>query len=144
MRRVIPIVLALVLVVSVRTSAQEMPTAQKWTNVEWYMVQNWQFTVAEADGQMTILFDTAMPVLKESFPGMRCFRHITGEWDVTCLFPMPEGPSWLEWEVPPEFVDYITGIFGLLGEETMGMGERFATAIVRQTHTIVLEPTGGM
>ncbi len=144
MRRIIPIILALVLVVSVRTSAQELPTAKKWTDVEWYIVQSWQFTVAEADAQMTILFDTAMPVFKESFPGMRCFRHVMGEWDVTCMFPIPEGPAWLEWETPPEFVDYITGIFELLGEETMEMGETFANAIVRQTSSIVLEPTGGM
>ncbi len=144
MRRIIPIILALVLVVSVRTSAQELPTAKKWTDVEWYIVQSWQFTVAEADAQMTILFDTAMPVLKESFPGMRCFRHVMGEWDVTCMFPIPEGPAWLEWEMPPELVDYTTGIFELLGEETMEMGERFMNALVRQTSTIVLEPTGGM
>ncbi len=143
MRRIIPIVLALVLVVSVRTSAQ-LPTAQKWTDVEWYNVISWQFTVAEADAQMTILFDTAMPVLKESFPGIRCFRHVTGEWDVTCIFPMPEGPAWLEWETPPELVDYITGVFELLGEEAVGIGERFTNALVRQTSTIVLEHTGGM
>ncbi len=144
MRRVIPIILALVLVVSVRTSAQELPTAKKWTDVEWYEVISWQFTVAEADAQMTILFDTAMPVLKESFPGMRCFRHVIGEWHVTCISPMPEGPAWLEWETPPEFVDYITGIFELLGEKAVGMGETFMNALVRQNHTIVLEHTGGM
>ncbi len=144
MRRIIPIILALVLVVSVRTSAQELPTAKKWTDVEWYNVISWQFTVAEADAQMTILFDTAMPVFKESFPGIRCFRHVTGEWHVTCISPMPEGPAWLEWETPPEFVDYIMGIFELLGEEAVSMGERWANALVRQNYTIVLEPTGGM
>ena len=57
---------------------------------------------------------------------------------------MSEGPSWMEWEVPPEFVDYITGIFEVLGEEAVGMGETFMNAIVRQTSTIVLEHTGGM
>ncbi len=143
MRRIIPIVLALVLVVSVRTSAQ-LPTAKKWTDVEWYQVINWQFTVAEADAQMTILFDTAMPVLKESFPGIRCFRHVTGEWDVTCIFPMPEGPSYLEWELPPDFADYIAGLFERAGEEAAGMVETFINAVVRQTSTIVLEHTGGM
>ncbi len=144
MRRIIPIVLALVLVVSVRTSAQEPPTAKKWTDVEWYNVVSWQFTAAGVDTAMTLFFDTAMPVLKESFPGIRCFRHVTGEWHVTCFLPMPEGPAWLEWEMPPEMVDYMMGVFELLGEEAVATGERFMNALVRQTSTIVLEPTGGM
>ncbi len=144
MRRVIRIVLTLVFVVSVRTSAQELPTAKKWTDVEWYNVVSWQFTVAEADAQMTILFDTAMPVLKEAFPGMRCFRHVTGEWHVTCLTPMPEGPAWLEWETPPEFADYIARFFEQEGEAAAGIAETFNNAVVRQNYTIVLEHTGGM
>ncbi len=143
MRRIIPIVLALVLVVSVRTSAQ-LPTAKKWTDVAWYNVISWDFTVAQEDTVMTILFDTAMPVLKESFPGIRCFRHVTCERHVTCIAPMPEGPSWLEWEMPPEFVDYITRIFEREGEAAMGIAETFNNAVARQTFTIVLEPTGGM
>ncbi len=143
MRRIILIVLALVLVVSVRTSAQ-LPTAQKWTDVEWYSLINWQFTAAAVDTAMTLFFGTGLPALKESFPGIRCFRHVTGEWHVTCIAPMPEGPSWLEWEMPPEFVDYITRIFEREGEAAMDIAETFNNAVARQTLTIVLEPTGGM
>ncbi len=142
MRRVIPIVLALVLVVSVRTSAQ-LPTAQKWTDVEWYNVFSLQFTFADADTAMTILFDTLMPVARE-VSGNRCFRHVTGEWHVTCIGPMPEGPSYLEWEMPPDFADYIARFFEQEGEAAAGIAETFNNAVARQTFTIVLEHTGGM
>ena len=50
MRRIVFAVLALALVLSVRTSAQ-MPTAQRWENVEWYIVMNWEFTGADAYGR---------------------------------------------------------------------------------------------
>ncbi len=143
MRRIIPIVIALVLVVSVRTSAQ-LPTAKKWTDVEWYNVVSWQFTAAGVDTAMTLFFDTGVPLLKESMPGIRCFRHVTGEWHVTCIVPMPEGPAYLEWEMPPDFADYIARFFEQQGEAAMGIIETFNNAVARQTTTIVLEPTGGM
>ena len=142
MRRIIPIVLALVLVVSARTSAQV--TAQRWENVEWSTIMNWQFVGGQVDTAMTIWFDVFMPTVRVAFPGARCFRHITGETGVTCIFPMPEGPTALEWQTPPAFVDFFAGVFQEEGEAAAGLFETFGNAIERITLHIVLEPIGEM
>ena len=91
---------------------------------------------------MTILFDTLMPVIRKADTRNRCFRHVTGEWHVTCFVPMPEGPSHLEWEMPPDQLDLFAA-FVEQGEATMGMLTTYLNAIARVTTTIVLEPTGG-
>jgi hypothetical protein len=49
MRRLILAVVVLALALSVPTSAQ-MPTAERWENVEWYSVMSWQFALADAEG----------------------------------------------------------------------------------------------
>jgi hypothetical protein len=143
MRRVIPIVLALVLMASVRTSAQ-VPTAQKWENVEWSTIMNWQFVGPQVDTALTIWFDVFMPAVRVGFPGARCFRHITGEAGVTCIFPMPEGPAGLEWETPQAFVDFFSTLAQREGEAVAGVFETFGNAIESYTSQIVLEHTGGM
>jgi hypothetical protein len=38
--------------------------------------------------------------------------------------------------MPPELVDYMMGMFELLGEEAVAMGESFMNALVRQTSTM--------
>ena len=144
MRRIIPIVFALVLVVSVRTSAQEMPAAEKWENVEWSTILSWQFVGAQADTAMTIMFDIMMPAAREAIPGLRCFRHITGEWHATCIAPMPEGPAYLEWAFAPDFRAFVIAVIEQQGEAATGIFDTFEAATARETSTIVLEPTGGM
>ena len=144
MRRVIPIVLALVLIVSIRTSAQDLPTAQKWENVEWFNVISWQFTNTEVDTAMTILFDIYMPVLRETMPGSKCLRFVTGEWHVTCMAPLPEGPASLEWQIAPAFADFLAGVAENQGEAAMGIFEMWNAAIARESSDIAFVPSGGM
>ena len=91
MRRLIPAVLVFFLFVSVRTSAQEMPTAQKWENVEWFWLLSFQFTGAEADSASTIFWEHFMPVMAEAWSGTTCLRIMTGDMGVTCFGPMEEG-----------------------------------------------------
>ncbi len=99
MRRIIPIVLALVLVVSVRTSAQELPTAQKWTDVEWYTVTTMYFS--DPGEGMNLFVDHFLPIFKEVWPESTCLWFRTGERRMTCYGPMPAGPAEMEWRMDP-------------------------------------------
>ena len=144
MRRLIPVILALVLVVSVRTSAQEMPTAQKWENVEWYTVFSWQLAGADAESAMTMFVDNALPVMKEVWPDMTCLRLMTGEWSIACFGPMSAGLAELEWETSPQFLRFMSLFAEREGEAATEMLETFGNAIVRSKVDIALKHTGGM
>jgi hypothetical protein len=144
MRRIIPFVLALVLFAPARMSAQDQLTAQKWTDVEWYRIQSWQFTAAGEDTAMTIMWDIYMPMIREVAPESRCFRHVTGEWHITCIFHMSEGPAYYEWETAPGFADFVNGIIERQGEAALDVFETFNDAVARRSHTVLIEPTGGM
>jgi len=143
MRRLLFAVLALALVLSVRTSAQ-MPTAQKWENAEWYYVMSWQFAQADADSSMTLLFDYFMPAIKDVWPDMKCFRHVMGEWHITCFGPMIEGPASLEWQTSPEEIAFMTALMERHGESMMEVVEWYFKTITRSTSSFGLDPTGGM
>jgi len=143
MRRIVFAVLALALVLSVRTSAQ-MPTAQKWENVEWYGVMNWQLTGADADSAMTIVFDHMMPVMAEVYPDWTCLRLMTGEWSITCFGPMEEGLEGMAWRVSPDDVRFMSLFIEREGEAAMGMFETFTNANAGFTFNIALKHTGGM
>jgi hypothetical protein len=143
MRRIIPIILALVLVVSVRTSAQ-LPTAQKWENVEWYSVVSWQLTGANADSAMTIFFDHLAPLIAEVWPETTCLRLLTGEQRITCFGPMKDGLAEMEWAVSPELERLFSLFVEREGEAAAGMGETFGNAVSRFESHIALKHTGGM
>ncbi len=141
MRRVIPIVLALVLVVSVRTSAQ-LPTAQKWTDVEWYSVTTFYFSDAEEG--MNLFVEHFLPVVKEVWPDVTCLQLRTGEVKMTCYGPEPEGPATLEWRVNPQEADFYVRLAEHLGEAGWELGEALDNTISRITTDIAMRHTGGM
>ena len=143
MRRTVFAAVALAIVLAVRTSAQ-MPEAQKWENVEWYWVDNWQLTGPDADSAMTIFFDHALPVMTEVWPDMRCLRLLTGEWNITCSAPMTEGLGSLEWRRSPRMARFMALLFEREGEAVVGMGETFEKAVARHTSQLALKHTGGM
>ncbi len=143
MRRLVFAVLALALVLSVRTSAQ-MPTPQKWENAEWYYVMSWQFAQADADSSMTLLFDYFGPAMKETWPDMKCFRHVMGEWHITCFGPAAEGPAGFEWQTSPDEIAFMTALVEHHGEGVMEVAEWYMRTITRFTSSFGLDPTGGM
>ena len=144
MRRIIPIVLALVLVASIHTSAQEMPTAQKWENVEWYSVMSWQLAGAQADSATTLFFERFLPVIMDVWPETTCLRLMTGEWSITCIGLMNDGVAGLEWEMAPEAVRMWTLLLEREGEAAAGMFETFGNATARFAMHYALKHTGGM
>jgi len=144
MRRLIPVVLALVLVVSARASAQDLPTAQRWENVEWYWVMQWQFTGAEADSAATIFWDHLNPVFAEAFPEAMCLRVMTGEMGVTCFGPMEEGLEGMTWETSPSDIRFMSLFFEREGEAAMDMFTTLGKAMTGWTYNIALKHTGRM
>jgi hypothetical protein len=121
-----------------------MPTAQKWENVEWYVVMGWQFTGADADSATTIFWDHIMPVIGEAWPGTTCLRVMTGEMGVTCFGPMANGVEALEWEVSPGDVRFLALFFQREGEAGMGLFEKFMNGTTGFTLNIALKHKGGM
>jgi hypothetical protein len=143
MRRVIPIVLALVLVVSVRASAQ-MPTAQRWENVEWYFVMSWQFAGPDAEAATDIFWDHLMPAWSEASPETTCLRVITGQTGVACFGPMEEGLEGLAWQVSPSDVRLLTLLIEREGEAVAEMFQTLLSSVTGLTMNVALKHTGGM
>jgi hypothetical protein len=143
MRRIVFAVLVLTLVLSARTSAQ-LPTAQKWENVEWYSVVSWQLTGAEADEAMAIFFNQMMPVIAEVWPEMTCLRLMTGEQGITCFVPMKDGLAEMEWAVSPDLERFFSLLVEREGEATMELFETFFNAVSHSESQIALKHTGGM
>jgi len=144
MRRLVLIIVALALVVSVRTSAQDLPTAQKWENVEWYVVMSWQFTGVEADSAATIFWDHLNPVMAEVFPGTICLRVMTGEMGVSCFGPMEGGLEEMTWEVSPSDISFISLFFEREGEAAEDMFMTLGRAMTGWTFNLALKHTGRM
>ena len=138
MRRIVFAVLALILVLSMRTTAQ-MPTAQRWENVEWYVVMNWQFTGADADSASSIFWDHMLPAMTDTWPETTCLRVMTGQMGVTCFGLMAEGLEELEWEVSPNDVRFFSLFFEREGEAGMGMFQTFMNAATGFTFDLALK-----
>jgi hypothetical protein len=143
MRRVVFTVLILALVLSGRTSAQ-MPTAQKWENVEWYSVFRWQLRGPDADSATTVFWDHALPIMAEVWPETTCLRLMTGEWSIICFGPMANGLETLEWELSPEWARFLSLFIERNGQAAMGMLQTFGSALARTESHIALKHTGGM
>ena len=143
MRRVIPIVLALFLIVSIRTSAQQ-PEPVKFPEGQWYNVVSWQFATMRVDTALSLIFDHFMPAGDAAGMAGGCHRHITGEWHATCLFVLEEGPADLEWQTSPQDAEFMAKLFELEGEAAMEMFQTMGAAVVRTTSYIAFEPSGGM
>ncbi len=144
MRRLIPVALALTLAGSASMTAQEMPTAQKWTDVEWYVVMSWQFTGADADSATTIFWDHLNPVIAEAFPGTICLRVLTGEGGVTCFGPMEDGLEGMAWQVSPADINFMSVFFERQGEAAMDLFTTLGNAMTGWTYNVALKHTGRM
>ena len=143
MRHIICAVVVLALVLSSRTSAQ-MPAAQKWENVEWYVVMSWQFTGADADSATTIFWDHIMPAMGETWPETTCLRVMTGETGVICFGPMANGLEEMEWAVSPNDVRFLSLFFEREGDAGVGLFETFMNAATGFTFNLALKHKGGM
>lgn len=143
MRRIMFTVLALAFVLSVRTSAQ-MPTPQKWENVEWYIVMSWQFAGADADSAATIFWDHVLPAMAEAWPGTTCLRVMTGKMGVACYGPMEDGLEGMAWQVSPNDVRFLSLFFEREGEGAEELFKTFGSGATGFEFNIALKHGGDM
>lgn len=142
MRRLVPVILALTLSVSATVAAQEMPTAEKWTNVEWYGVSTWHF--GDAEEGLTLWTEHFMHVVMEVWPDNTCLWVVTGEPRLTCFGVMPEGPVGMEWRVEPQGIEFMTKMAEREGEAVEELYERWGNAVSKYTSHIAMKHMGGM
>ena len=142
MRRFVPVALALTLAFSATAAAQEMPTAEKWTNVEWYSVTTWY--LSNPDEALTLWTEHFLPVAMDVMPGTTCLWFITGEPHLTCSFPMPDGPAAMEWRLDQTGVEFMAELAAREGEAMMELFDSWENAVSRSTSHIALKHTGGM
>ncbi len=147
MRRTVFAALALCLLLPLGVRAQEMPTARKWTNVEWYGVLTIKFRPAQREAAVAMWHDKFAPAAKAAgaWQGMVFLEHMTGgQWDVTLVVPMPEGPSEMEWEIDPNFEKFIAALAQQEGEAAVELGTRWEESIMATEFTIALLRKGEM
>jgi hypothetical protein len=138
MRRLVPVALALTIAFSASTAAQETPTAEKWTNVEWYGVSTWYFS--DSDEALTLWTEHFLPVATEVFPEMTCLWSMTGEASMTCYGMMSDGPADMEWRMDPDGVKFMEAFTAQEGEAVEELFERWGNAVSR----FALKHKGGM
>jgi hypothetical protein len=142
MRRLVPVVLALTIAVSASTAAQETPTAEKWTNVEWYDIGTWYFS--DGEEALALWTEHFLPVVNEIWPESTCLWFMTGETHMTCYGPMSEGPAEMEWRMHPDGVRFMEAFTAQEGEAAEELFERWGNAVSKYTSHIALKHTGGM
>ncbi len=106
--RSIAIGLACVLVLPLSAAGQDAPAAAKWTDVDWYRVVQIDFESGKMNAAMDFIDEHFVPATEAAgTPGPAMLLwHETGEWDLTVLWVMAEGPSSMEWRRSPDNIKW--------------------------------------
>lgn len=135
----------LILLISVAAplSAQEALAAKKHENVSWFQMVNVKFKPGKLDEAVKIINEHFAPAgMAVGMTGVRALYHNGGEWDLTLLFPLAEGPRALEWAVSPEDAKWM----GEMAKREKGMGNvmallnRYSDLVAREEGILVREP----
>lgn len=130
----------LVLPSSVAAQQQESPKPEKYENVTWYAVVDIDFRSGKRDAALDIIRDHFAPAGRESgSPGpVMQLEHQSGEWDLTVIWHMKEGPSGMEWKTTAEGIAWQQKFAELSGGEDRAkeIGETFESYIARENVTI--------
>jgi hypothetical protein len=139
--------LALVALAGLGPAAQEeTPQPSKYTNVKWYEITNVDYYPAKAEKALELVFDHFVPAVRAAgIEAPRIMEYATGgEWDLTVIFPLKEGPSEMEWELSPDGAKWIAALVEHLGgmeefeklmEDYHSMVHRYDIQIVRERDT---------
>lgn len=83
---------------------QDEMQPRKYQDVEWFSMLHVRFHPQHSDDALSMIFDHFAPAGQAA--GLNppyTFEYSTGgEWDITLVFPMENGPSELEWEMSDE------------------------------------------
>lgn len=143
MLRLIPSAALLVLIsATVPLGAQETPGAKKHENSSWFWMENVKFKPGKMEDAMKVISEHFAPAGDAvGMKGVRVLHHLGGQWDLTIVFPMAEGPRALEWAVSPDDAKWM----GELARRQKGMGNamallaRYSDMVARQESTLIRE-----
>jgi hypothetical protein len=95
-------VLAIALLLPTLLNAQELPKATKFTDVSWHTITHVVYESGQRNAALKIIREHFVPAADAAgLERPQLFEHQTGEWDITLIWSMPEGPAGMEWEVNP-------------------------------------------
>ena len=147
MRRSIFTALALGIFLPISGRAQEMPTASKWTDVEWYRVVHIDFKSGQRGTALDIIRDHFVPAGEEAgTPGpVMSLQHETGQWDLTTIWHM-SGPSEMEWGLTPNAEKWWAAFAQNEGgiEKARQIWSDYQDMIAQRTSYITRQPKGNM
>jgi hypothetical protein len=147
MRRSILTAVALGMFLPISGRAQEMPTASKWTDVEWYQVVHIDFKYGKRSDALRIIREHLAPAGEEAGtpPPVMSLHHETGQWDLTTIWHM-SGPSELEWGLTPNGEKWWAAFAAREGgiEQARQIYRDYQGMIARRTSYIARQPKGNM
>jgi hypothetical protein len=123
-------------------AAQEMAAPKKHENSSWLMMVNVKFKPGKIEDAMKIINEHFAPAgMAIGMTDVRVLHHVGGAWDLTLMFPMPEGPRQLEWAVTPQDAKWMAEMAkrekGMAN--AMALLNRYADMLAREETTIVRE-----
>jgi hypothetical protein len=137
MRLMLAAALIVLFALPTRAEAQE---AEKWEGVDWYRIVNVDFHNGKAGDARRIIEDHYMPAGEAAgtpTPVMLLWNE-TGEWDLTIIWHMKDGPASMEWQRSPDGVKWWqTFVEREGGEEAAeAIQEEYSGLVARSTSTI--------
>lgn len=81
---------------------EEMPQAQKYESLEWYVLVHVQYESGQAEKALKMIKEHFSPAAEASgFKMPKIFRCHSGKWDAVIIWHLPNGISDMEWQTSP-------------------------------------------
>ncbi|MFQ5411742.1 MAG: hypothetical protein ACE5EC_05575 [Phycisphaerae bacterium] len=125
------------------SNGEDVPKVSKYTDVTWYEIVHVDFFPDKHKEALDIVFDHFYPAARAAgLERARILEYATGgEWDVTYIFPMKDGPAQLEWEMSPDSVKWRSALAKRVGgdEQAKELLDHYRKMINRYESQIVRE-----
>jgi hypothetical protein len=140
MRRLALASLSILLVGPAPLAAQDDAQPTKWTDVEWYTVTQVDFVNGKQDEALKIIREHFIPAADAAgTPGpVMVLMNVTGEWDMTVIWKMKDGPADMEWRRSPDNIKWWKAAVELAGSEEAAekLGEEYSSYVQRASSTL--------
>ncbi len=133
--------LVLLLIFPVAGGAQNLPTASRNPDSDWYRAFDIRFNPGQADEAIQIAADHFEPVDQALGREVLGFVHESGEWDQTVYIPM-DGPGEMVWNVSPIDEEWWARLAEQEGgaEQAMAVFASYTSKVADYRVTIVRRP----
>jgi len=121
-------------------SGLDAQEAEKWDDVDWYRIVQVDFHNGKAGDARRTIEEHFMPAGREAgtpTPVMMLW-NVTGEWDLTIIWHMQDGPASMEWRRSPDNVKWWKKFMEREGGEEAAekIQSEYASLVARSTSTI--------